>query len=131
MTVTAPGFTGPFTYDTTGNPSGSDWKLKTLSFTATGATSTLTFTSNELNPFGAALDNVSVVLSACPVGYVVSGDTCVVSEQATVAGELLPLNTTALFISGITSSAIWMVPTLAGIAGAGVYFIRTRTHEEN
>ena len=47
-----------------------------------------------------------------------------------VAGELLPLNTTALFISGITSSAIWMIPTLAGIAGAGVYFIRTREHNE-
>jgi hypothetical protein len=43
-----------------------------------------------------------------------------------VAGELLPLNTTALFVSGITSSAIWMIPTLAGIAGAGVYFTKFR-----
>jgi len=51
-------------------------------------------------------------------------------ENTVVAGDLLPLNTTALFISGITSS-IWMIPTLAGIAGAGVYFIRSRTHEEN
>jgi len=42
-----------------------------------------------------------------------------------VAGELLPLNTTALFISGLTSS-IWMIPTLAGIAGAGVYFTKFR-----
>ena len=49
----------------------------------------------------------------------------VVMEQ-NVAGELLPLNTTALFISGITSSAIWMIPTLAGITGAGVYFTKFR-----
>jgi hypothetical protein len=44
----------------------------------------------------------------------------------TVAGELMPLNTTALFISGITSSAIWMVPTILGIAGVGAYYLRTR-----
>jgi hypothetical protein len=48
----------------------------------------------------------------------------------TVAGELLSLDSTALFVSGISSSAIWMVPMLAGIAGAGVYFIRARTHNK-
>jgi len=36
------------------------------------------------------------------------------------------LDTTALFISGITSSAIWMVPTLVGIVGVGAYYLRTR-----
>jgi choice-of-anchor C domain-containing protein len=129
LTVSVDSYSNPFIHFTTGK--GTDWELKSFSFTADDNTAILTFTSNEPNAYGAALDNVSVVLSACPVGYVVSGDTCVISNQATVAGELLPLNTTALFISGITSSAIWMIPTLAGIAGAGVYFIRTRTHEEN
>ncbi|MBM2820076.1 MAG: sorting protein [Nitrosarchaeum sp.] len=47
-----------------------------------------------------------------------------------VAGELLSLDTSALFVSGISSSAIWMVPTLAGIAGAGVYYIRTRVNNK-
>jgi hypothetical protein len=37
----------------------------------------------------------------------------------TVAGEFVPLNTTVLFVSGITSSAIWMVPTILGFAGVG------------
>ena len=53
------------------------------------------------------------------------------SLEQIVSGNILPLNTTALFISGITSGAIWMVPTLAGIVGAGVYLIRTRTHNED
>ena len=52
------------------------------------------------------------------------------TSEPTVAGELVPLNTTALFISGLSSSMIWMVPTLAGIAGVGVYFIQTRTHNK-
>jgi hypothetical protein len=42
------------------------------------------------------------------------------------AGELVPLNTTALFISGLSSSAIWIVPTLAGIAGVGAYYIKSK-----
>ena len=45
---------------------------------------------------------------------------------ATVAGELVPLNTTALFISSLSSSMIWMAPTILGIVGVGVYYIRTR-----
>lgn len=61
MTVTAPNYDHQFTYDTTGNPSGTDWQLKSFSFTATNEISTLTFTSNDANAYGAALDNVSVV----------------------------------------------------------------------
>jgi len=52
-------------------------------------------------------------------------------NQQSVAGELLPLNTTSLFISGLLTNGFWILPVMAGIAGAGVYFIRTRTHEEN
>lgn len=48
----------------------------------------------------------------------------------TVAGELLSLDSTALFVSGLSSSMIWMVPSLVGIAGAGIYFIRARTHNK-
>jgi hypothetical protein len=50
-------------------------------------------------------------------------------ERNFVAGELLPLDSATLFISGISSSVIWMVPTLAGIAGAGVYYLRTHNKE--
>jgi len=43
-----------------------------------------------------------------------------------VAGELLPLDSTALMIAGLTTSAVWMVPAVAGIAGAGVYLVKFR-----
>jgi|CXWL01.1.fsa_nt_gi hypothetical protein len=46
-----------------------------------------------------------------------------------VAGELLSINSTALLISGLSSSAIWMVPTLAGIAGSGIYLVKFRNKD--
>ena len=45
-----------------------------------------------------------------------------------VAGELLPLDNTALLLAGFSSIAIWMVPAILGVAGAGIYFIKTRKH---
>ena len=47
-----------------------------------------------------------------------------------VAGELLLLDTSALMIGGLASSAVWMIPTLAGIAGAGLYLVKFRTNKE-
>ena len=43
-----------------------------------------------------------------------------------VAGELLPLDSTALFLAGIQSMTVWMVPTILGLAGAGVYLVKFR-----
>jgi len=45
-----------------------------------------------------------------------------------VAGELLPLNTSALMIAGLTSMSVWMVPTVLGLAGIGVYLVKFRKH---
>ena len=47
-----------------------------------------------------------------------------------VAGELLPMNTSALMIAGLSSMSIWMVPTILGLAGAGIYFVKYRAHKE-
>lgn len=41
-----------------------------------------------------------------------------------VGGELLPIDTTALFVSGLYSSAMWLAPIGAGIAGTGYYLIQ-------
>ena len=46
-----------------------------------------------------------------------------------VAGELLPLDSSALMIAGLTSSAVWMVPAVAGLAGAGVYLVKYRARD--
>jgi len=45
-----------------------------------------------------------------------------------VAGELLPLDSTALFLAGIQSMTVWMVPTVLGLAGAGVYLVKFRAN---
>ena len=48
-----------YTFDSTGHSSSSmGWETRSFVFTATGTSTTLTFTSLEANPFGPALDNV-------------------------------------------------------------------------
>lgn len=49
------------------------------------------------------------------------------TEPTPVAGELLSLDSTSLVIAGLASSMIWMVPAVAGIAGAGIYLVKVRT----
>jgi hypothetical protein len=43
-----------------------------------------------------------------------------------VGGEFLPIDTTALVIAGASANAIWILPILAGLAGAGLYLTRSK-----
>jgi len=45
-----------------------------------------------------------------------------------VGGEFLPIDSTALVLAGLQSSAIWMLPVLAGVAGSafGILYIKYR-----
>ena len=47
-----------------------------------------------------------------------------------IGGELLSTDTTALMVAGLQSSAIWMLPALAGAAGAGAYYIKGRMNKD-
>jgi len=47
-----------------------------------------------------------------------------------VGGEFLPIDSTALMLAGLQSSAIWMLPVLAGLAGAGFYLVKFRANKE-
>ena len=47
-----------------------------------------------------------------------------------VAGDLLSLDSSALVIGGLASSAVWMIPAVAGIAGAGIYLVKTRANRD-
>jgi hypothetical protein len=49
-------------------------------------------------------------------------------DEQQVAGKLLPLDSSALMIAGLTSMSVWMVPTVLGLAGAGVYLVKFRKH---
>jgi len=48
-----------------------------------------------------------------------------------VGGEFLSIDTTALMLAGLQSSAIWMLPVLAGAAGVGAFYIKTRMNKDN
>jgi len=43
-----------------------------------------------------------------------------------VGGELLPIDNTALLLAGMQSMTVWMIPTVLGLAGAGVYLVKFR-----
>ena len=47
-----------------------------------------------------------------------------------IGGEIIPIESTGLLLAGMQTSAFWMLPALAGIAGAGAYFVRTRMNKE-
>jgi len=53
-----------------------------------------------------------------------------INPPTPVAGKLLTLDSSALVIGGLASSAVWMIPTLAGIAGAGIYLVKFRTNRD-
>ena len=47
-----------------------------------------------------------------------------------VAGKILPLDSTALFLAGINSMMVWMIPIVAGLAGAGAYMVKFRFEKD-
>ena len=50
----------------------------------------------------------------------------VTTPEAVVGGEFLPIDSTALVLAGLQTSAIWMLPVLAGAAGAGFAAFKLR-----
>ena len=49
-------------------------------------------------------------------------------NQAPIGGELVPINTAALLLAGISTSAFWMVPIIGAAAGYGIYRLYTKKH---
>jgi len=52
----------------------------------------------------------------------------VTTPEAVVGGEFLPIDSTALLLVGLQTSAIWMLPVLAGVAGSAfaILYIKSR-----
>lgn len=57
-------------------------------------------------------------------------DAIAILPERLVGGTLLPIDNTALLLAGLQTSAIWMIPTLAGLAGAGFYLIKFRANKD-
>jgi len=64
------------------------------------------------------------------IGCVVEPNPDPVCQPTPVAGELLPLDSSALMIAGLTSMSVWMIPAVLGLAGAGVYLVKHRANRD-
>jgi len=52
------------------------------------------------------------------------------TSSLTVAGEIIPIDNSALFLAGIQSMTVWMIPAVLGLAGAGVYLVKYRANRD-
>ena len=43
-----------------------------------------------------------------------------------LGGTIIPIDMTSLFVAGLSTNAFWMVPTVAGIAGAAMVLIQNK-----
>jgi len=64
-----------------------------------------------------------------PTGILVS-DLTTMAVPVVVGGEVLSIDSPALMLAGLQSSAIWMLPVLAGATGVGAFYIKTRMSKE-
>ncbi len=48
------------------------------------------------------------------------------TTTAPVGGLIVPLDMTSLFVAGITTNTVWILPTLGGIAGAAISFFKIK-----
>jgi hypothetical protein len=62
--------------------------------------------------------------------FVAQTNKATLEDLIKVGGELLSIDSATLLLAGLQSSVIWMVPAMAGIAGAGVYFVRARMNKD-
>lgn len=81
----------------------------------TSSNTSITFSGFGGDNIGLLLDNVKFTELEC---------------STPVAGELLSVNTSALMIAGLTGSAVWMIPAVAGLAGAGIYLVKFRANRD-
>ena len=77
-----------------------------------------------------SIEVVAAVNNETPVG----GDFLVILIQLqtdhSVAGELLSIDSTALMLAGLQTSALWLIPSVVGIAGVGFYLVRAKMNKD-
>jgi choice-of-anchor C domain-containing protein len=77
LKVSADGFTGMYSFNTTGHSTGSavamGWSTQTFFFTASGTSAVLAFLSLTPGSFGAALDNVTIAATPLPGAILLFG----------------------------------------------------------
>lgn len=87
-------------------------------------------TSGEGTSLGVTDDTLKGLAFTHPfAGLPVDADCNGALDENQIGGELLPIDTTALMLAGMQGSAVWMLPVLAGVAGVGAYYIRTKMNK--
>ena len=118
----APGFGGPFIMEIF---DGSNTSLETFDITNNAPISTPnSINDGEFRGFVRATNDIAALeLSG---EFDVLDDLKFSRSCVVVGGELLPIDSTALMLAGLQTSAIWMLPVLAGAAGATAFYLKTR-----
>ena len=49
-------------------------------------------------------------------------------DSPAVGGAFVPIDNSALILAGAQSISMWMIPTVLGLAGVGVYLVKFRKH---
>jgi len=94
-----------------------------------GSASSITFMQPDI-PILVSTKNTADLVCTFGEGEMISAMDMETVTVIFVGGEFLPIDSTALFVSGIQTSAIWILPAVAGLAGTGYYLIRFRAKQE-
>jgi len=92
------------------------------------------FKTFTLGNLGANPPVVSFHLSESDDGVCVTEEDRVLAsleDLIKVGGMFLGVDNAALLIAGFQASAIWMIPTIAGIAATGIYLTKFRANKED
>jgi len=93
---------------------------------------------------GNCFGSFNLSVSGSDIAYVITGSDSTINESSVavdniiftpqdnngVAGELLSIDSSALVIAGLTSMSLWMIPTVLGLAGAGIYLVKFRANRD-
>jgi len=106
-------------------------------------TSSDVLVDSEVLDCGNCIGSFNLSVSGSNIAYVITGSDSTINESSVavdnivfkpqddvVAGELLSLDTSSLVVAGLTSSMVWVIPTVAGIAGAGIYLVKFRANRD-
>jgi len=80
--------------------------------------------SQLLNPDGDY--SLSLLVTIWHDGDEISSGNAFLEGSPPVEGMLMPIDTSALYLAGLGSVTMWMIPAIAGMAGAAMYFVKFR-----
>ncbi|MFQ5440779.1 MAG: hypothetical protein ACE5DL_04875 [Nitrosopumilaceae archaeon] len=107
----------------------STWDISAKEF---GTQDQLEYGNGALNPGETELQSFGIrVVNSVQLPILLGqGPTLILPPTVPVAGDLLTVDSSALVIAGLASNAIWMIPTIAGLAGAGIYLVKFRANKD-